>query len=151
MQNPLGGPLPGGGMQIRSNVKLEEIKPLPKEFKNEYLERLANSPDLKREISKFEQKRIKLRNRAVDFFEILNKDEVDIKKLQALFFTGVPNQEVRGLRPLIWRISLGTLPANTTQWTTQLEENYQTYEDFKKELIVKPKLKDEEAKKEREK
>ena len=59
-----------------------------------------------------------MRNRAVEFIEILNKDEVDVKKLQALFFTGVPNQEVRGLRPLIWRISLGTLPANTNQWTT---------------------------------
>ena len=63
----------------------------------------------------------------------------------------MPNQEVKGLRPLVWRICLGSLPANTSQWTTQLEENYQTYEDFKKELIVKPKLKDEEAKKEREK
>lgn len=71
--------------------------------------------------------------------------------MQTLFFTGVPNQEVRGLRPLIWRISLGSLPLNTSQWTTKLEDNYQTYEDFKKELIVKPKLKDEEAKKEREK
>jgi len=42
MSNPLGGPMPAAGNgNIRSNVKLEEIKPMPKEFKNEYLERLA--------------------------------------------------------------------------------------------------------------
>ena len=115
------------------------------------MEKLAKSTDFTKDLSKFEQKRIKLRNRAVDFFNLLNQEEIDQKKLQTLFFTGVPNQEVKGLRPLVWRICLGSLPANTSQWTTQLEENYQTYEDFKKELIVKPKLKDEEAKKEREK
>ena len=70
MANPLGGPVPIGAQ--KPNVKLEEIKELPKEFKNEYLEKLAKSTDLTKEISKFEQKRIKLRNRAVEFFEILN-------------------------------------------------------------------------------
>lgn len=62
-----------------------------------------------------------------------------------MLFTGIPNQEVKGLRPIVWRLVLGSLPANTSQWTTKLEENLQTYEDFKKELIVKPKLKDEET------
>lgn len=70
MANPLGGPVPTGAQ--KPNVKLEEIKELPKEFKNEYLEKLAKSTDLTKEISKFEQKRIKLRNRAIEFFEILN-------------------------------------------------------------------------------
>lgn len=101
--------------------KLEEIKELPKEFKNEYLERLAKSKGFTQEIDRFEQKRVKLRNRAVEFFEIINQDEIDPQKLRSLFFTGVPHQEVKGLRPLIWRISLGSLPANTSQWTTQLE------------------------------
>lgn len=41
MQNPLGPANPLGGP--KPNVKLEEIKELPKEFKNEYLERLAKS------------------------------------------------------------------------------------------------------------
>lgn len=77
----------------------------------------------------------------------MNQDEIDLKKLSALCFTGVPNTEVKGLRPLIWRLILGSLPEKTDQWKTKIEENYSTYEDFKKELIVKPKLKDEEAKK----
>lgn len=136
---------------MKPNVKLEEPKELPTEYKNEYLERLGNSVGFKQEIGKFEQKRIKLRNRGVDFLELLNVDEIDLKKVQKLCFTGVPAHEVKGLRPLIWRLIMSTLPTNTSQWTTKLEENYQTYEDFKKELIVKPKLKDEEAKKEREK
>ena len=98
-------------------------------------------------MSKFEQKRIKLRNRGVDFFELLNVDEIDTKKVQGLCFTGVPSKEVKGLRPLIWRLILGSLPAKTEEWQKKLDENYGTYEEFKKELIVKPKLKDEEAKK----
>lgn len=40
MQNPLGPANPLGG-PTKPNVKLEEVKQLPKEFKNEYLERLA--------------------------------------------------------------------------------------------------------------
>jgi hypothetical protein len=44
-------------------------------------------------------------------------------------------------------VILGSLPKNTQEWSKQLEDNYNTYSEFKKELIVKPKLKDEEAKK----
>jgi len=44
---------------------------------------------------------------------------------------------------------LGALPTNPKEWQNELDKNFNTYEDFKKELIVKPKLKDEEAKKER--
>ena len=38
------------------------------------------------------------------------------------------------------------MPLKTSEWTKTTEENYQTYEDFKRELIVKPKVKDEEQK-----
>ena len=62
-------------------------------------------------------------------------------------FTGIPHhkEDLTGLRPIVWRIILGALPSKTKDWDQTLENNLQTYEDFKKELIVKPKLKDEEA------
>ena len=72
-----------------------------------------------------------------------------MKKLQADSFNGIPTESFKGLRPLIWRLILGALPKNTKEWQNELDKNFNTYEDFKKELIVKPKLKDEEAKKER--
>ena len=56
-------------------------------------------------------------------------------------FTGIPHHK----EPIVWRIILGALPSKTKDWDQTLENNLQTYEDFKKELIVKPKLKDEEA------
>lgn len=71
MQNPLGPANPLGG-PTKPNVKLEEVKQLPKEFKNEYLERLAQSKGFTQEIDRFEQKRVKLRNRAVEFFNVIN-------------------------------------------------------------------------------
>jgi hypothetical protein len=70
-----------------------------------------------------------------------------MKTLTRHVFTGIPhhNEDLIGLRPIVWRIILGALPNKTKDWQSSLENNYKTYEDFKKELIVKPKLKDEEA------
>ena len=83
-----------------------------------------------------------------------------------LAFTGVPNvagQEVLdplapprkkrietdivALRPMVWRVICGSLPLDTSKWEETMEDNYRTYDGFKKELIVQPKLKDEEEKK----
>ena len=74
-----------------------------------------------------------------------------MNSIQKQCFPGVPSEEVKGLRPILWRLVLGSLPTKTAEWTKIMEDNFKTYEDFKKELIVKPKLKDEEAKKEMQK
>ena len=66
-----------------------------------------------------------------------------MSNLQKLTFNGIPNY-VKCLRPIVWRILLGSLPVDTNDWTKQIETNFQTYEDFKRELIVKPQLKDSE-------
>jgi hypothetical protein len=39
---------------------------------------------------------------------------------------------------------LGELTNKTSEWKPTLEQNFETYESFKKELIIKPKLKAEE-------
>jgi hypothetical protein len=42
------------------------------------------------------------------------------------------------LKPVVWLLILGALPMETSEWEKGLEDNYETYEGFKKELIVKP-------------
>ena len=39
------------------------------------------------------------------------------------------------------------LPLQPAKWQEELDKNLKTYEDFKKELIVKPKLKAEDEQK----
>jgi hypothetical protein len=48
---------------------------------------------------------------------------------------------------VVWRLILNELPAETGKWQEVIDNNFDTYENFKKELIVKPKLQDEEEKK----
>ena len=42
---------------------------------------------------------------------------------------------------------MGELTNKTSEWKPTLEQNFETYENFKKELIIKPKLKAEEDQK----
>lgn len=95
------------------------------------------------EYDKYDNKRIKLRNKSIEILEELNKDEIDIKRLKQIAFSGIP-ETINGLRAVVWRIVLGELTCKTSEWKTTLEQNFDTYENFKKELIIKPKLKAEE-------
>mmetsp|Transcript_4707 Transcript_4707/g.8028 ORF Transcript_4707/g.8028 Transcript_4707/m.8028 type:complete len:231 (-) Transcript_4707:789-1481(-) len=149
MTNPL-----GGGVQVNvrgsSNVggtkqKLVAILEPPKDnFRNEFIEKLCRSADWEEELSKFDTQRIKLRNKAVEIIRCLNEEEIDLDTLRKLTFTGIPTC-ITGLRPVVWRLLLGALPAKTADWKSSLEDNFETYENFQKELIVKPKIQKEEA------
>lgn len=79
---------------------------------------------------------------------VINEDEVDLDLLKVYAFSGVPGQDeqFKGLRPLVWRLILGCLPQKTSEWSSTLDSNLENYEGFKRELIVKPKLQDEEEK-----
>jgi len=123
-------------------VKLEEQLPIPTEFKNEYIERLCQSEFLTEELNKFETNKIKLRNKSISIINILNKETVDKRKLNLLTFSGVP-ESFNPLRTVVWRLLMDGLPLNTSEWEARIKENHETYENFKKELIVNPKLKDE--------
>jgi hypothetical protein len=57
-----------------------------------------------------------------------------------LTFNGIPD-EIKGLRPLMWSILLGHLPLETSLWDDHLEKSRETYEIWRQELIIKPKLK----------
>ena len=76
--------------------------------------------------------------------EAINKETIDLKQLRKLAFTGVPDSCL-GLRPVVWRILLDGLSLETKSWRNSLEQNYLSYEDFKRELIVKPKVKQDAA------
>ena len=64
---------------------------------------------------------------------------IDRQKLESLAFHGITD-EIKGLRPLVWRILLNYLPDDTTQWDDTLRDNHTSYNIYKEELIAKPKL-----------
>ena len=124
-------------------VKLEEQLPLPTEFANVYIERLCQSNEMTEELNKFETNKIKLRNKSIQIINLLNKENIDKKKLNLLTFSGIPNNS---LRTVVWRILMDGLTLKTAEWEATIKQNHETYENFKKELIVNPKLKDEQEK-----
>lgn len=110
-------------------------------FKNEFIERLCSIKEMREEYDKADSKKIIMRNKVVQLIEAINADEITLEDIQRLSFTGIP-EGFPGLRPIVWKLLLGSLPLKTADWRTQIEENFKTYEEFKKELIVKPQLKD---------
>jgi hypothetical protein len=64
--------------------------------------------------------------------------EIDVKRLRKLAFYGI-NDEISGLRPVIWRIMLGQWPSDTSKWEEILRSQRDMYEEYKQELIEKPK------------
>lgn len=141
---PKSNSIPKASPAATLNQKLEPLLDPPSEkFVNPAIRRLCESKNFQEEISKFETSKIKIRNKSVEILRILNQDQVDIPTLTKLSFTGIPDL-IRGVRPVVWRLILGALPHDTSNWEKTQLENYETYENFKKELIVKPRLKQEE-------
>ena len=65
--------------------------------------------------------------------------KINRKELEELAFKGITD-EIKGLRPLVWRILLNYLPLDATQWDDTLRQNHANYLIYKEELIVKPDL-----------
>lgn len=66
--------------------------------------------------------------------------KIDFDRLKDLTFYGI-SDEIKGLRPLIWRILLNYLPPDDSdEWEDILRQKKAIYEMWKEELIVKPKL-----------
>lgn len=60
-------------------------------------------------------------------------------ELESLAFYGITD-EIKGLRPLVWRILLNYLPLEAEQWDETLRNNHVSYKLYREELIVKPSL-----------
>ena len=59
--------------------------------------------------------------------------------METLSFYGITD-EIKGLRPLIWRILLNYLPCDASQWDDIIRSNKDIYGMYLDELIVKPKI-----------
>lgn len=104
------------------------------------------SSEMMEQYGEFDNEKIRLRNKSIEIIEILNQDSINLQKLKQIAFSGIPTT-IKGLRAVVWRLILNELPAETGKWQEVIDNNFDTYENFKKELIVKPKLQDEEEKK----
>lgn len=70
----------------------------------------------------------------------MNEKVIDREKLQKISFTGL-SDEIKGLRPLVWRILLNHLPLETERWEEHLVKSKEIYDTWKDELIIQPDLK----------
>ena len=66
---------------------------------------------------------------------LLNEKYIDKEKLQKVSFTGL-SDEVKGLRPLVWRILLNHLPLDPSVWEEHLKQSKLIYDSWKDELII---------------
>lgn len=83
--------------------------PKPEEAKNEIIRRLFEKKDLEKPFPE------RLKNHAIKIMNIINNEKINRKELCKTTFNGIPD-EIRGLRPIIWRILLNYLPLNTSEW-----------------------------------
>lgn len=63
---------------------------------------------------------------------------------KAVFQWGVPD-EIKGLRPIVWRVFLNYLPTQTSKWEEHIIESKKVYDAWKQELIIQPDLKNNET------
>lgn len=80
-----------------------------------------------------------MKERVINFMKILGKRRINMLMLRSLSFRGIPN-DVPSLRPIVWRVLLGYLPRETAKWDQTLRHQRQSYEEWKKDLIVEPYL-----------
>jgi hypothetical protein len=73
---------------------------------------------------------MRVKSQAVNIIKILNQRQVDITELQKLTFNGIPD-EIKGIRPLVWRVLLNHLPRDTSMWDRHLDQSKDTYELWK--------------------
>jgi hypothetical protein len=52
--------------------------------------------------------------------KVLNKRKINITMLRSLSFRGIPS-DVKGLRPIVWRVLLNYLPLETGKWESFLK------------------------------
>ncbi|CAM9195266.1 unnamed protein product [Hapterophycus canaliculatus] len=61
---------------------------------------------------------------------------LDEARLQGIASTGVPDQG--GLRPVLWRVLLGCVPANRLTWREHLEAQRALYARYVEDLVLNP-------------
>jgi hypothetical protein len=57
--------------------------------------------------------------------------------LRSLSFRGIPS-DVKGLRPIVWKLLFGYLPLRTSEWEQTRTEAKKFYDQYVTEFIIKP-------------
>lgn len=80
-------------------------------------------------------------NHAINLLNCLasSENQIDRSKLEQLASFGITD-EIKGLRPLVWRILLNYLPGDASKWDDTLRSNKDIYGMYLDELIVKPRI-----------
>lgn len=71
-----------------------------------------------------------------EFDQLLGEENIDIKKVRKLCFSGVPDEG--GRRALCWKLLLNYLPLTTSQWNDTLNKKRSQYRHFVEEMVVEP-------------
>ena len=72
----------------------------------------------------------KVKERVQYFIKAFTKfDPLNIKMIKSIAFYGVPD-EIRSLRPIVWRVLLGYFPAEKSKWSEILKSHKEIYESF---------------------
>ena len=82
---------------------------------------------------------LKKKETVINFLKIINRRKIEIAMLRSLSFRGIPS-EIKGLRPIIWKVLIGYLPRETSKWLSMMQENKKIYDGLKEDLIVIPDL-----------
>jgi hypothetical protein len=77
----------------------------------------------------------KIKEHAILTLQVLNHKVINKEKLQKLAFTGI-SDEIKCLRPIIWRVLLGHFPLETDLWDSALKKSKANYDEWKNELII---------------
>lgn len=59
--------------------------------------------------------------------------------LRSLAFRGIPS-DIKGLRPIVWKVLIGYLPRETAKWESIMKEQKEVYEGISGDLIVIPNM-----------
>ena len=80
---------------------------------------------------------LKTKETVINFLKILNRRKIEIAMLRSLSFRGIPS-DIKGLRPIAWKVLIGYLPRETKKWDEVMKEQKKIYDSLKQDLIVIP-------------
>ena len=64
---------------------------------------------------------LKTKETVINFLKILNRRKIEIAMLRSLSFRGIPT-EIKGLRPIAWKVLIAYLPRETKKWEETMKE-----------------------------
>lgn len=76
-------------------------------------------------------------SRVIAFHSALSQDTIDLTALRHLAFKGIP-EDHPSIRSLVWKLLLGYLPPERSQWERTSQRKEAEYAQFCRELIIDP-------------